>query len=794
MTRMQVFPNPALKLFEAYDDFSGGLNSEISNERLKDNEFPTFDNVDLLGRGSAKRRTGRVAALTTQIPAGTAQGMFFYYHSDGSQPDILAAVSGSLYLIASGSTTATLLTITGLPGNATTFQSTRPVEAIQYGNKLYIATGTALVQYDGTSASAVTPYTPTAMEAIYVGLNGLASDPSAYVQDGTAGQLQVSAIAPGVTTGSVNNATNLTAYTNHPSYMTALAYQWAWRLTGQSTFTNGGTGKTWSFTPSVVQNLDFQVTVSAPIADPTSAPSASVSGSGSSLTATSTYVGIDYRNDSLPVEGSTQASTVAQAQTKMSPTYNVTPSAGQNIVATVTLPTNTNAVGVYVGTTSSPLLLGVVNSAGGITYSGSASSGLAVSVSGSTLTITISAVASASGAAAVSTNSTQTGIAYVLSNYEVDATQAPGALPVSGIQTCTHILLHYDRLLMYGDTTNPFQLYVSQIENPAYWPEDNTLNFDTGKREPITAIVHFRDILAVFTETTIQLLEGTGPDNYNRILINDTWGAVSGRTVQTAENDIIFLSHEGIFKLVPNLYVPTAPTIQRVDYQIRSAVPRTDTGACALVHNDQYWICFPSEGYVFRYYYDMNVWVRDTSPNSFLTFNQFLKYEETVYNLRTNGELHQHSKTVYDDSGNVYNMYVESKYFDLDAAYNYKKLRRIYVMAQSYTDGAASYSVSVVVDGATIMDATGGYVNIDQATGNTTWVETGNPNFVFSVGSTLGQWVLGKSPLQSADLQVILATLSTKKCRRVKVVIQHSESSLAEVFGIGLEFKLRKPY
>jgi hypothetical protein len=38
--RQNITPNTAQKLFEAYTDFSGGLNSEISNEKLHDKELP----------------------------------------------------------------------------------------------------------------------------------------------------------------------------------------------------------------------------------------------------------------------------------------------------------------------------------------------------------------------------------------------------------------------------------------------------------------------------------------------------------------------------------------------------------------------------------------------------------------------------------------------------------------------------------------------------------------------------------------------------------------------------------
>lgn len=51
-------PIPYQKHMEAYNNFSGGLNTVASNDNLRDSEFPNLVNVDLAERGSLKRRGG----------------------------------------------------------------------------------------------------------------------------------------------------------------------------------------------------------------------------------------------------------------------------------------------------------------------------------------------------------------------------------------------------------------------------------------------------------------------------------------------------------------------------------------------------------------------------------------------------------------------------------------------------------------------------------------------------------------------------------------------------------------
>lgn len=80
--------------------------------------------------------------------------------------------------------------------------------------------------------------------------------------------------------------------------------------------------------------------------------------------------------------------------------------AGNLITTAVTVQPGASSVGIYVGTTNTPLLLGTISNTGTITYSGGASSGLAVTVSGTTLDITISAAATSTGSAEPTSNTT----------------------------------------------------------------------------------------------------------------------------------------------------------------------------------------------------------------------------------------------------------------------------------------------------------------------------------------------------------------------------------------------------
>ena len=131
-----------MREFEAYMDFSGGINSETSNERLSDSEFLQMVNVDINTRGSVKKRTGY--EFVAEVPTtGDVQGMFFFYRPNEEHPDIIFARGGRLFVkqFDSPNTTATYIPITDL----IYFQNDRIVEGVQFLNKLYVATGAKLV-------------------------------------------------------------------------------------------------------------------------------------------------------------------------------------------------------------------------------------------------------------------------------------------------------------------------------------------------------------------------------------------------------------------------------------------------------------------------------------------------------------------------------------------------------------------------------------------------------------------------------------------------------------------------
>ncbi len=775
MARQSINVNPGLKEFEAYMDFSGGLNTETSNERLSDNEFTQMVNVDLNTRGSVKKRTGRSIVTTTGMPTtAPSQGMFFFYRQDEPNPDLVFAINGRLYAKKWDSNTVSQLTITGLKNPNTdaptsTFQTDRDVEAVQYYDQLYVATGYDLVKvtYNGTNfvAAAVEAYRPNSNELKFIGSNALLgyamqdkTDTSLlgmsqfYVQGMTFlddGKL--------ILAGQIDNRFNISAYVveNPASIPVGWTYTKTFKLYYQKIGTTEIETKTYTATAgqtvfSLPTNSSYEIdTNSIQVFNGTTEL---LSGAGFDET------------DGQTITLTNGAALNAKITLKWIPYWRT----GNSKVASMN-----NFVGGANPATFRALEKGSYNFK---------------------VEVLFKRVETANP-----TNFQEFTKEYVFEGFSVKSMQDDGDIleqKIAGIKLCNRIRLYWGRLMLFGDPEESTQIYFSDLDNPAYFPQVNTLRFDTGKQEAITAVVRLNDYLTVFSKSVVHILSGKSPSQFAINLINDSIGCIAPKSAVVTGNVVTFLSQEGVFMLKPSTFRLDQLNTQRVDSKIKDEVLRSED-ATALSYDAQYWLCYPNEKIMYRYYYEQGVWVKDVSDK--LNITHFLQNGDDVFNLTADVKLYKHNATVYTDAGLVYDMVVESKYFDLSKSFNFKKLRRLYILGRCYDLYDVNFYTSVFADNTIVLDPETGYATVTPE-GVATWVTVITPNVSFEHGTTFGlppytpatTWQLGFDELGHKYLSV-QKTRIRGKCRRVKVLFVNSQDKEVEIFGFGLEFKLKKP-
>jgi hypothetical protein len=805
MARQNINVNTGIREFEAYMDFSGGLNIETSNERLNDNEFTQMQNVDLNSRGSVKKRTGRDLIPTTFINGdqilnpSTAQGVFFFYRKNQENPDMVIAAGGKLFVkkysqvIGLYFDNAELLNISGM---ALGFNPLiKNIEGVQYYDKLYVATGTDIVVVSADingaySAQVIIPYEPNTNELKYIGTNAL-------LLDGSNGVIAMK----DTINSSLNNVNQFSvkgiAFAEEGTGKTLINAQTKERFVIKTYVIENPAGltippgetysKTYNFYYKKVQSERFETRTYTAVATVTN-PQTQIAVGTTAVVTLPTGSSYDINTSSMEVslKGLPLVTGVTFEETS-------------NTTVTVT-PTNPIVAGDKVTIKFIPSWWSGNSQYGSFVQSGTNANTfvfrpLEVGFYDFKVEVTF----------AISNTPTQSSKKeYIYQGLQSKAFREDGDVLeqiTAGARKCNRIRLYWDRLMLFGDPDEPTQLYFSDINNPEYFPQVNCLRFDTGKQEPITSVVRLNDYLVVFSKSLIHVLTGKTKDEFSINLINDSVGCIAPRSAVVTGNVVTFLSDEGVFFLRPSTFKLDQLNVKRVDTKIKNEILKKEN-ACALAFDSQYWLCYPDEKKIYRFYYEKDVWVKDVSEN--LDIVQFLQEGNTIYNFTNRLKIYKQNENIYTDAGLLYDMIVESKYFDLSKSFNFKKLRRLYVLGRCYDLYDVNFYTSVFADNTIVLDPETGYATVTP-TGIATWVTVITPNINFEHGTTFGfptgspptytpatTWQLGFDELGHKYLSV-QKTRVRGKCRRVKVLFVNSQDKEVELFGFGLEFKLKKP-
>lgn len=700
--RDNINVNSSLKLFESYRDFSGGLNTQQSNEMVRDNQALIAENVDLALTHSIKKRSGRTVLSGTVGWTATApiQGLFKFVNN--AETVLIAAVEGKLWFARPSGTTYgnwTQISITDA-GSPFTFQTTDCVEAVQYGEWLYVATGTKLVRAKVylssgtptyTAETVVDQYKPTSQEALFIGLNALNTTPTAFLVDqttGGAGTIEALGVYMQNPRPVVNENAPITAFVKTQNPAPSVDYQWSYRKSGTTTWTVA---------------------------------------SGWTTTTTKTY------NFNLPEPGVYDI----LAEVRLSATHSTTDS-------------------------------------------------------------------------------------YPFAGIEFFALPQEEILPAVNIQKCRKILLHWDRLFLYdpkpnttdGLTNERDQLFISHVGEPSYFPMNNTISFAADVQQSIRKIVQYRNILLIFTPDTVQSLAGKKPSDYVRSLINSRVGALWANSVQVVENDVYFVSKQGIYAIRPNTYTQDNFNIAGLDLLIQDQfasdfivpdsvadVASANNQVVSAVFDNQYYL-YSTNGKIYRHYYDRKTWVTDNmshlgsikfSVPVIASFNGDQTLIEPI--IRTNSAFYALDNTVYTDAGLAYTMKLQTKYFDLSQAFNFKKLRRLYVLMKHF-DTATNLYVTIQADAQITLtpDVTQTVQVTDPVSFAVTWevVTTSSPNIIDPSAMLLATGILGTASLGSYPVSSYKTNIRAK-ARRVNIKFVHTDGVPCEIYGFGFEFRSKRP-
>lgn len=378
-------------------------------------------------------------------------------------------------------------------------------------------------------------------------------------------------------------------------------------------------------------------------------------------------------------------------------------------------------------------------------------------------------------------------VRYNLPSYKVNEIETPEPPKTNNIHSCNRIILHWDRLIIYGDTTQKDAIYISHLNNGRFFPINHSLMFTSEQREELTSLVRFRDVILAFTPHSTQILYGTNPNDFRRVMANTKIGCIAPDSAKVMGNYVAFLSYEGVHILKSIGYTENRLNVEKIDTNISNIIPLHED-ACAEVFRNQYHLVFPQSKQRFRFYQNMGVWTKDDSIK--LDFCKMFQYDDKLIGLSSEkGHVMEFDEDSHDDDGYAFDAEAELKAFNFSQSFHAKKLKELQLLIGN-NGATTNASVFVHADHALVLGDDESHAVVED--GVVVWKAKKNPNIQMKSGTVFGSWKMGESPWGSIDSDVRKLRI-TGKCRRAKLVFKHSEAKPFSILGLAFVFKLKKP-
>lgn len=196
---------------------------------------------------------------------------------------------------------------------------------------------------------------------------------------------------------------------------------------------------------------------------------------------------------------------------------------------------------------------------------------------------------------------------------------------------------------------------------------------DDGDR--ITALGRYQDIVIIFKERSIYQLSFDSSNNPVVTPITGSTGCVSHKSVENVENDLYFLSREGVRVLgnEPNFFTAIRTNVLsiRIQTTIDSINQQYYSKANAHYFDNKYLISVPTTTSAIertlvydRRFQSWSVW-DNFNANSYVQYVDTTNRSYLYFLNDTGTQVYQVSPGTYSDSGVAINAYLVSKAFDL---------------------------------------------------------------------------------------------------------------------------------
>lgn len=354
-----------------------------------------------------------------------------------------------------------------------------------------------------------------------------------------------------------------------------------------------------------------------------------------------------------------------------------------------------------------------------------------------------------------------------------------------------------DRLVFYKGNS----IYFSEQFQYDYVPNLNYVLLPIDSDDEITHINFFRGAYIIFTKKSIWRMSGTifGAD-FAVVKVNDFIGCIAPDSVRAINNNLMFLSRQGLYVLTQSYYQEGLENVKKIDERISDIIP-FDENAYGVMYQEQYWLLLPEATYdTLKYYFNSpkpnggHPFTTDTykvHPDNLEVFNG------VIYSIK-NGNYYRFDKDYTDflprnSSSSVIPDYLYTYRFvtkndDFRYPTHDKKVKSVYFKIRS--DVNLSMGVTIFRNELSIIDPNT-YTASTNEYGEVIYNYTTTPNLTRNMSDTLGNFELGEASLGGTGV-VVHKFLIGKKGKNFSIAIEQKTNGAFNIEDIGYLFKLGK--
>lgn len=354
-----------------------------------------------------------------------------------------------------------------------------------------------------------------------------------------------------------------------------------------------------------------------------------------------------------------------------------------------------------------------------------------------------------------------------------------------------------DRLVFYKGNS----IYFSEQFQYDYVPNLNFVLLPLDSDDSITHINFFRGAYIIFTKKSIWRMSGIifGPD-FAVVKVNDFIGCIAPDSVRALNNNLMFLSRQGLYTLTQSYYQEGLENVKKVDERISDIIP-LDEGAYGVMYQEQYWLLLPEATYdTLKYYFNSP---KPNGGHPFTTDTYTVKpqnlevYNGVIYSVR-NGDFYRFDKDYTDflprnSASSVVPDYLYTYRFvtkndDFGYPTHDKKVKSVYFKIRSNLDLLIGTTIFInekaIIDPNTYTATTNEY-------GETIYTRSFTANLTTDLDETLGSFVLGKDTLGGTGVSIHKFIIG-KKGKNFSIAIEQKTNGAFNIEDIGYLFKLGK--